>query len=125
MKTWLVLFAVFVLGCATGIGVDGIYRAKTSASRESRPRDRAVLFEKMRRDLNLSDDQAKQMHQVLDETANDFRVLRGELKPKYEALRAKARGRMRALLTPEQQQKFDAILAEIDARRQSNENYGH
>jgi Spy/CpxP family protein refolding chaperone len=53
--------------------------------------------------------------QVLEETAGDFRALRGELRPRYEELRLKARSRMRAVLTTEQQQKFDALMAEIDA----------
>jgi hypothetical protein len=122
LKTWIVLVAVFSLGCITGIGVDGIYRSKTNASlRESRSHDREALFEKIRTDLNLTDQQSKDMHRVLDETANEFRALRGELRPKFEEVRNKARGRMRALLNPEQQQKFDALMTEIDARRQRND----
>jgi Spy/CpxP family protein refolding chaperone len=122
LKTWIVLIAVFSLGCITGIGVDGIYRSKTNASfRESRSKDREALFEKIQTDLNLTDQQSKEMRRVLDETANEFRALRGELRPKYEELRNKTRGRMRALLNPEQQQKFDTLIAEIDARRQKND----
>ena len=83
--------------------------------------DRAEMFEKIRRDLNLTDEQSKDMQKVLDETANEFRALRSELRPKYEELRLKTRGRMRALLTTQQQQKFDALITEIDARRQKNE----
>ena len=123
LKTWGVLLAVFALGCITGIGIDGVYRSKTSASFRERTRvaDRAEMFEKMRRDLNLTDEQSKDMRKVLDETANEFRALRSELRPKYEELRLKTRGRMRSLLTAEQQQKFDALITEIDARRQKNE----
>jgi hypothetical protein len=125
LKTWIVLIAVFSLGCITGIGVDGIYRSKTNASyRESHSRDREALFEKIRGDLNLTDQQSKEMRRVLDETANEFRALRGELRPKYEELRVKTRGRMRALLNPEQQQKFDTLIAEIDARRQKTDSDG-
>ena len=80
------------------------------------------MFEKMRSDLNLSEEQAREMHRVLDETANEFRALRTELRPKYEGLRLKTRGEMRAILNPEQQQKFDALIAEIDARRQKSES---
>jgi Spy/CpxP family protein refolding chaperone len=79
------------------------------------------MFEKIRNDLNLNAEQSKEMQKVLDETAGEFRTLRGELRPRYEELRLKARGRMRAILTTEQQQKFDGLMAEIDARRQSGE----
>jgi hypothetical protein len=121
-KTWAVLIAVFILGCVTGVGIDGIYRSKTSASfRESRSRDRDAMFEKIRTDLNLTAEQSKEMRRVLDETANEFRALRTELRPRYEELRLKTRGRMRALLNAEQQQKFDSLITEIDARRQKGE----
>jgi Spy/CpxP family protein refolding chaperone len=124
LKSWSVLLAVFVLGCVTGIAVHGVYRAKTNASlRDNRPRgEKDALFEKMRSDLNLSDEQSKEMHQILDDTANDFRALRTELRPKYEELRQKTRSRMRALLTADQQQKFDALTADIDARRKKEES---
>lgn len=124
LKTWIVLIAVFVLGCVTGVAIDGIYRSKTNASfRESRSRerDRDAMFEKIRADLNLSPEQSKEMRRVLDETANEFRALRTELRPKYEELRVKTRGRMRSLLNADQQQKFDSLMTEIDARRQKGE----
>jgi Spy/CpxP family protein refolding chaperone len=125
LKTWLVLLVVFVLGGATGAGLSGVYRSRVNASlRDPRGHDRQEMFEKIRNDLNLSADQSKEMQKALDETASEFRALRGELRPRYEELRLKARGRMRALLTAEQQQKFDSLMAEIDARRQNGEGRG-
>ena len=122
LKTWLVLVVVFVLGCITGVGIGGVYRSKTNASlRESRRHDREAMFEKMRNDLNLTEAQSTQMRQVLDETATEFRALKSELRPKYEELRMKTRGRMRALLGADQQKKFDALMAEIDTRRQKDD----
>ncbi|HYN23420.1 MAG TPA: periplasmic heavy metal sensor [Pyrinomonadaceae bacterium] len=125
LKTWVVLVVVFVLGGITGAGIAGVYRSNTSASlRGSHTRDRQAMFEKMRNDLSLTEEQSKEMRKVLDETGNEFRALRNELRPKYEELRLKTRGRMRALLTAEQQQKFDALMAEIDARRQKEDSRG-
>lgn len=119
-KTWLVLVAVFALGAVTGVGLSGVYRSKVTASfRESPEREHKAMFEKIRNDLSLNAEQSKEMQKVLDETAGEFRTLRSELRPRYEELRLKARGRMRAILIPEQQQKFDALMAEIDARRQN------
>ncbi len=121
IKTWAILFLVFALGCLTGVGIGGVYRSQTSASlRERRAREHEKMFEKMRTDLNLTDDQSKAMRQVLDETAGEFRALRTELRPRYEDLRQKTRGRMRALLTAEQQEKFDTLMSEIDARRKKD-----
>jgi Spy/CpxP family protein refolding chaperone len=39
------------------------------------------------------------------------------LRPRFEEPRQKARARIRALLTPEQQQKFDAVVAQQDSQR--------
>lgn len=123
-KSWLVLVVVFVLGAVTGVGLGGVYRSKTDASFRGSPgRNRDAMFEKMRSDLNLTEEQSKEMRKVLDETGNDFRALRNELRPRYEELRLKTRGRMRALLTAEQQGKFDTLMAEIDARRQKDGGY--
>ena len=124
LKTWAVLIVVFGLGCVSGAGIAGVYRSNTNANfGNSRMREREAMFEKMRTDLNLTEDQSKEMRRVLDETGNEFRALRSELRPKYEDLRVKTRGGMRALLNAEQQQKFDALMAEIDARRQKEDGH--
>jgi hypothetical protein len=122
LKTWLVLVAVFALGAVTGVGLSGVYRSKVNASfREGRARDHQAMFEKIRNDLSLNAEQATEMQKVLDETAGEFRNLRGELRPRYEEIRLNARARMRAILRSDQQQKFDALMAEIDARRQNGD----
>jgi Spy/CpxP family protein refolding chaperone len=74
----------------------------------------------MKRDLNLNEQQTTDVKAILDQTGNDYRALRTEVRPRYDAIRQSARARIRALLTPEQQQKFDAKAAERDARREGN-----
>jgi len=117
LKIWLVLVVVFVLGSFTGGAVTGFYHAMARSDR-SAPHDR---FEKMRRDLNLTEDQTKSVSAILDETRNEYRSLRAELRPRFEEPRQKARTRIRALLTPEQQQKFDAMVAQQDAQREGDQ----
>lgn len=110
---------VFVLGCATGAALDVLYhsRAAGGGGRDGREHDMQARFEAMRRDLNLTDEQATNIRAILDETRNEYRALRTELRPRFEEPRLKARARIRALLTPEQQQKFDAVVAQQDSRR--------
>ncbi len=112
LKVWLVLVVVFILGSFTGGAVTGFYRAMTRPERNS-----GNKMEKLRRDLSLTDDQVKSVSVILDETKNEYKALRTELKPRFEEPRQKARGRIRALLTPEQQQKFDAWVVQVDAQR--------
>jgi hypothetical protein len=91
LKTRLVLVAVFLLGCVTGVGLSGVYRSKANASlRESRSHDREAMFERIRNGLNLNDEKSAQMQKVLEETAGDFRALRGELKAKVRGIASKS-----------------------------------
>ena len=121
LKIWLVLLGVFVLGCVTGALLDNVYRLQARGAPQGRhggrgDKDKGAFFESLRRDLNLDDQQAAQVRAILEETRNEFRQLRAEARPRYDALKQKARERIRAVLTPEQQQRFDAKVAERDAR---------
>jgi len=116
LKIWLVLLAVFVLGGVTGAALTGLYRSRAAGGAEARERAMHDRFEKMRSELNLTDQQTASVRTILDETRNEYRALRTELRPRFEEPRMKARARIRALLTPEQQQKFDAMVAQQDAQ---------
>lgn len=112
LKIWLVLVGVFALGGVTGAALDSVYRLRARGVERvyeghgGRRDKEKRIFEEMKRDLSLTDEQAGQIRAILDETRNQYR-----------AARAAAGERIRALLTPEQQQKFDAKKAERDARR--------
>ena len=124
LKLWLAVAVVFALGCVTGALLDSAYRIRAGAARnESRGarRDPNHMFERMRQDLNLDDRQSAEVRKILDETRNDYRALRSEARPRFDAIRQSARTRIRALLTPEQQQRFDARVVELDKRRETEE----
>jgi len=119
LKIWLVLLIVFVLGGVTGAALGGLYRSRASSERpEKAMHDR---FEKMRRELNLTDEQTKAVSNILDETRNEYRALHTELKPRFDEPRQKARAKIRALLSAEQQGKFDAMVAQRDAHREEEQ----
>ena len=125
LKILLVLVGVFTLGGVTGAMLDSAYRLRGGNDRRHEGgggrRGKDDLFENMRRDLNLTEQQATEIRAILDQTRNDYRALRAEVRPRYDAVRQNARTRIRALLTPEQQKLFDAKAAERDARRDANE----
>jgi len=121
LKIWLVVVGVFVLGCVTGASLDSLYRLKASnGERQERHgrRDKENVFEKMKSDLNLTDQQATEVRAIIEQSREEYRALRNEVRPRYDAVRAGARARIRALLNAEQQQRFDAKTAERDARRE-------
>lgn len=123
LKLWLAVAAVFALGCATGAFLDSAYRLRAGASRgESRGGGkREHMFEKMRRELDLDERQSTEVRRILDETRGEYRALRMEARPRFDAIRQSARTRIRALLTPDQQRRFDARVVEMDARREADE----
>ncbi len=115
LKIWLVVVGVFVLGGVTGVSLDSAYRLR------GRDRHKDDGFEIMKRDLNLNEQQSTQIRAILDQTRNDYRTLRTEVRPRYDTIRQNARTRIRQLLTPEQQQRFDAKMAERDARHDGDD----
>ena len=119
LKVWLVLVVVFVLGSITGAALTGLYRSRAGADRPEKAMHER--FDKMRRELNLTDEQTKSFSAILDDTRNEYHSLRAELRPRFEEPRQKARTKIRALLTPEQQQKFDALVAQQDAQRENEQ----
>jgi Spy/CpxP family protein refolding chaperone len=125
LKLWLAVAAVFALGCATGAFLDSAYRLRAGAAREGGHgggrRDPERMLDKMQRDLGLDERQSIEVRRILDETRNEYRSLRSEARPRFDAIRQSARARIRALLTPEQQHRFDARVAEMDRRREAEE----
>ena len=125
LKIWLVLVAVFLLGSVTGAALTGLYRSRASGGgRDSRERAMHERFEKMRQELGLTEEQTTQVRAILDETRNEYRTLREELRPRFDEPRTKARARIRALLNAEQQKKFDALVAQQDAEHNSRDEGG-
>lgn len=122
LKIWLVLVAVFVLGTITGVALTGLYRSRASGGREGRERGRhEQRFETMRQELSLTDQQAADVRTILDQTRNEYRTLREELRPRFEEPRMRARTKIRALLNADQQKKFDALAAQQDAEHKAEE----
>ena len=129
LKVWLMVVGVFALGCLTGASLDSVYRLRAgNAERQEQQRGRRnkeVVFENMKRDLSLNEQQATEIRAILDQTRNEYRALRAEVRPRYDTLRQNSRARIRALLTPEQQQRFDAKVAERDAKRDTDDRDEH
>lgn len=123
LKIWLVVAGLFALGCVTGAALDSAYRLHATGGRQEARghRNKDEMFEGMKRDLNLSEQQATEIRAILEQTRNEYRALRAEVRPRYDAARQNARARIRALLTPEQQKLFDARVAEHDARREEDD----
>ncbi|MCI0487679.1 MAG: hypothetical protein L0229_13890 [Blastocatellia bacterium] len=116
VKVWGALLLVFALGCVTGAALNGIYRSQSAASQPLSIREGEAYFETLQRDLDLTSEQATTVRAILDETRNEYKMVCAEVRPRYDSLRTRARIRMRAVLTPDQQQRFNAIVTQEDCK---------
>ncbi|HET9532386.1 MAG TPA: periplasmic heavy metal sensor, partial [Blastocatellia bacterium] len=115
VKIWSVLIVVFALGCVTGAAINGLYRGQTGDEPRSTALDQGeVYFESLKRELDLSDQQAARMRAILDETRAQYKDICAEVRPRYYNLRENARIRMRELLSEDQAERFDRMAPQED-----------
>lgn len=119
-QVWMLILAVFALGGVTGASLDRLYLIKQRPDRLTTPqapgqRWRQQLLENMKRDLNLSDEQVTKVRTVFEENRKEFNRRRFSECPGFKEMREKSDARIRAVLTPEQQERFDQIQAQRDA----------
>jgi len=118
-RAWAAFLIVFALGGVTGAAVDAIYRLRAGTVAPAAPvsiRDTDAYFETLKRELTLSDEQSSAMRVVLDRTRDDYKAVCADVRPRYDTVRERARDQMRALLTADQQPRFDSIVTAEDCR---------
>jgi Spy/CpxP family protein refolding chaperone len=117
-KAVLLVFLVFVLGIALGgLGVYVVTTRVHAARPQATAHNPANTMAMFTRDLNLTPDQQKQIHDILSDTRAHYAVLHDKFDPEYERVRQEGRDRIRQLLTPEQRPKFEDLLHRIDEDR--------
>jgi Spy/CpxP family protein refolding chaperone len=68
-------------------------------------------------ELQLTPDQQKQLISIIDDTRAKWNALYAPLDGQREQIRQDGRAHIRAILTPEQQVKFDDFMRRIDEQR--------
>ena len=100
-KTWL-LVTTAILGLAVGFAVSNLAYWRGWL----RP-PHARFLDRMQRDLNLTPDERAQILQIVRETRSKVMAMRREFEHQRHEAILQARARVRAVLTPEQRDKFD------------------
>ena len=101
---------IFLLGVAAGTLAPLAYRGWAHGGWPPRKGGRADRFERMLERLELRDEQKAQVKQILGETREQFRALRGEIEPREQEIRRRTDERLRQALTPEQWEKFQTEM---------------
>ena len=107
-KTWGILLATFLLG-----GVAGGALGRSFFSRPPfDPHAREFRVADLETALKLTPEQGPEVRAIIEDLRVDYSGICAEVRPRYDEARTRARTRMRALLTAEQQGKFDELIPE-------------
>jgi heavy-metal resistance protein len=111
------LVATFVLGGLVGGAVT------TMADRPAhRKHPRPSFVERLTADLTLTDSQGDSIQAVLDRHQPAMDSLWQKMRPQFEAERQTIRSEITALLTPEQQIKYAALIQRQDSLRRAGQD---
>jgi Spy/CpxP family protein refolding chaperone len=122
MKRWksiLGVLLVFLLGALAGAavvhrvdrqGAEGILSGRGGATAD-------LIVRRLSRSLDLDSAQRDQVRAIVTETRREIIEIRKPVQAQVEATIERSRARVRAILRPDQQEKFDRIRSERRKRR--------
>ncbi|HUR96364.1 MAG TPA: hypothetical protein VMY76_17430 [Gemmatimonadales bacterium] len=82
------------------------------------------MLSRLDRELDLTAAQHARIDTVLTRRESDLHALMSEARPRFEAIAARTRTEIQAVLTPAQQEKFAEITRRMDARRDGRRRHG-
>lgn len=118
-RIWIVLSLVgaFAAGVLGGIFVERSLLHPRKHSRAQRAPDRPPNLEAMARELGLSPEQKESIRQIFERNDGRFKELYTEMHSRLSALRSEIKDEIDAILTPEQKQKMEALIAKHGEKR--------
>lgn len=126
MKRWksiLGVLLIFLLGVLAGAAVEHRFGRQSVENILSGRRGATVdlIVRRLSRSLDLDPAQRDQVRAIVTETHRDIVEIRKPVQAQVEAAFERSRVRVRAILRPGQQEKFDSIQAERRKRRERPE----
>ena len=109
----MLLVATFALGAFVGGAATSL--ADRSSHRHARP----SFIDRISKDLNLTTAQRDSVQAVLDRHQPAMDSLWQRMRPEFESERQLIRNDINALLTPEQQAKYAALIQRLDSLRRA------
>ena len=124
----VLFFVVFLLGALFGGVGDRLWNKRVSGqpavSSSARP-TRDELIKNFSRQVELTPDQEKQLAAIMDDERAKWQALYAPLDAPREAIRQQGRERIRAMLTPEQQPRFEEFMRRVDEQRKKDAAAAH
>ena len=118
VKGALLLLLAFLLGAATGALGFGLYQARSGwwGPRKDPARFQQFQLKRLTQELDLRPDQRQQVEVILRDSGQEFARLREEMAPRIREIRGRSREKIRAILSSEQQAKFEVLEKEWERR---------
>jgi len=138
-KFWLVLSLIvaFAAGVFGGIFSERYYfhrkrHANIARAQTERSQAHFPSLEQLAQDLNLSAEQQEQIRKIFERNDAKLKDLRTDMRGRLATIRAELKTEVDAILTPEQKQKFEAMIEsyleqrkrDSDRRRESPRKEG-
>lgn len=109
------LLGVLLGGVATHLWGERVWGRQNTHTAGMKPVNQVVAD--FTRELQLTPDQQTQVTAIIDDTHAQWKALYAPVDAQKEQIRERSRARIRALLTPDQQPKFDAFVQRLDEQR--------
>jgi hypothetical protein len=124
MKNWkaiLGIVAVFILGGFAGsFTTIAVVRHRLVSGNGSQMMANFIV-RRLSWELRLDHDQREQLRVIVSEGQQEMKVVRRQIQPQIEDVLGRSEAKLRVILRPDQQDKFDKLIAERKAKwAQSN-----
>jgi hypothetical protein len=126
MKKWKTIVSivlVFLLGAlAGGLVTYEINLQKVERVVRGEPRStREFIVRRLDRELHLDAAQREQLRAIVEETRLEMKAVRKQFRPQIEEILIRSQDKVRALLRPDQREKYEKIIAERRKKREIEE----
>jgi Spy/CpxP family protein refolding chaperone len=125
-KAWALtlLLVVLLMGGAAGAAIDRMLVSdRATAENRDRPGDdrdhRRSYIEWLAAELTLTDDQRANIEVLVEQYREQVSAQWKEMRPKFEEFQTQLRAEIRDILTEEQLEAYEALLAKESERRHS------
>jgi hypothetical protein len=118
IRPFYCIIIAFLLGVLGGVFGTHLYdKSQTDSHWDRRGEKREErLVNRLDSELGFSAAQKEQVRGIVHETQEEIKGIRRQFRPQMDAVVEKSRTRINALLTPEQRQKYEEMMAEWKER---------
>lgn len=118
----LLLLLMFAAGLAVGLATEryALHRDAEDGAEETRREGRSTI-ERFADDLGITPEQQARIDPILVETREQMSAVFDRVRPEWEAVVDSARARIEAVLTPDQAERYRALLEEQERKRESED----